>query len=121
MISLENASAGYNTSTGPVVATDNVTLHIGSNQIVGIAGESGCGKTTLLKLIYGQLGDEVTLFSGSVYWQSVDGETVGPDKIKDLWWDKLTYIPQASNTLNLMKPYSQCTHFSYQVVCCNVF
>jgi len=100
MITLNNVSAGYATKTGPVVAADDITLQIESNQIVGIAGESGCGKSTLLKLIYGQIGDGVKLFSGSAQWQFVSGETVGPDKIRELWWDKLTYIPQAVNTLN---------------------
>jgi len=106
MITLQNASAGYTTPAGPVVAVDGIDLEIGKNQIVGIAGESGCGKSTLLKLIYGQLGQGLKLFSGNANWHVKPGEsatdenTIGIGSVSNLWWDKITYIPQAVNTLN---------------------
>jgi len=37
----------------PVQAVDGVSLSIGENQVQGIIGESGCGKTTLMKLLLG--------------------------------------------------------------------
>lgn len=100
MITLKNACAGYETSSGPIVAADDISLTIGGNQIVGIAGESGCGKSTLLKLIYGQIDDAVKLFSGTAEWHADDEQSVGPEKVRDLWWDQITYIPQAVNTMN---------------------
>jgi len=95
MITLQNASAGYTTPAGPVVAVDGIDLEIGKNQIVGIAGESGCGKSTLLKLIYGQLGQGLKLFSGNANWHVKPGEsatdenTIGIGSVSNLWWDKL--------------------------------
>jgi len=100
MIVLENASAGYVTTSKPVVAADGINLTVGTNQIVGIAGESGCGKSTLLKLIYGQVGRGMELFSGTAKWKVGEDEYVGLDTVKSLWWDRITYIPQAVNTLN---------------------
>jgi len=100
MITLQDACAGYETPKGPVVAADQISLTIEGNQIVGIAGESGCGKSTLLKLIYGQIGDAVELFSGNAEWHGTGGEPVGPSDGRKLWWDQITYIPQAVNTLN---------------------
>ena len=100
MIVLENASAGYITNSNPVVAADGINLTVGKNQIVGIAGESGCGKSTLLKLIYGQVGRGMELFSGTAKWKVAEDEYVGLDTVKSLWWDRITYIPQAVNTLN---------------------
>jgi oligopeptide/dipeptide ABC transporter ATP-binding protein len=39
----------------PFVALDNVGLHIGANETVGLVGESGSGKTTLTRVILGLL------------------------------------------------------------------
>ena len=38
---------------GWVKAVDGVTLSIEKDEIYGIAGESGCGKTTLIKALTG--------------------------------------------------------------------
>jgi peptide/nickel transport system ATP-binding protein len=38
-----------------VKAVNGVDLEIQENEVYGIAGESGCGKTTLLKALYGAI------------------------------------------------------------------
>lgn len=49
MIDIRNLTKTY----GHVTALDNLTLNIGSNKIVGLLGENGCGKTTLLRILAG--------------------------------------------------------------------
>lgn len=105
MITLENVSAGYLTAAKPIVAVDDVTLTINDNEILGIAGESGCGKTTLLKFIYGQIGNGLKMFGGHAKWRSSSKDAAHPtfvdvDEVKSLWWDRITYIPQVVNILN---------------------
>ena len=51
MIKLNNITATYTTVRGQVDAVDGVDLAIPHGKIIGVAGESGCGKTTLLKVI----------------------------------------------------------------------
>jgi peptide/nickel transport system ATP-binding protein len=102
MIVLDDVVAGYRTARGFVKAVDHVSLEVKSNEILGIAGESGCGKTTLLKLLYGRFDDGLEIVSGRVFWRSPDGiEEIDCAEFHKHWWRLFTYVPQgAMSTLN---------------------
>ncbi len=99
-VQIRNLSIYYQTLRGDVRALENATFSIGDGEIMGLAGESGCGKTTLG---YGliRLAPPMKLVSGSVM---LDGE---PLPIQDLAgmdeyrFKKISIIPQyAMNALN---------------------
>jgi peptide/nickel transport system ATP-binding protein len=97
MIVVEDVVAGYHTSRGLVKAVDHVSLEIHDGEILGIAGESGCGKTTLLSLLYGRFDNGLEIFSGRVYWRSADGaRTIDCADFQKHWWSLFSYIPQGS-------------------------
>ena len=50
MLKIENLSTSYKTIDGDVHVLKDINFEIKDNEIFGIAGESGCGKTTLLNL-----------------------------------------------------------------------
>ena len=54
LISLQDVTLGFG---GPPLL-ENVNLQIESGQAIGLLGLNGMGKTTLLKLIYGDLSPE---------------------------------------------------------------
>jgi peptide/nickel transport system ATP-binding protein len=98
MIKLNNLVAKYTTVRGQVAAVDGVQLDIPSGVTVGIAGESGCGKTTLMKVIYGDIGFPLSLPSGQVEYDfnTAKGEPVTTANIRDYWFRRISYIPQSS-------------------------
>ena len=49
-------------------AVNEVDLEIYENEIYGIAGESGCGKTTLLKALFNAIEPPLRLIGGNIFY-----------------------------------------------------
>ncbi|MDO5081841.1 MAG: ABC transporter ATP-binding protein [Arachnia propionica] len=69
---------------GPVNALDSLDLELTGGRIVGLLGENGCGKTTLLKVLAGVMQDH----EGEV---RVCGTVPGPESKA-----KVSFLPDAS-------------------------
>jgi peptide/nickel transport system ATP-binding protein len=112
MIRLNNVVATYTTQRGQINAVDGVDLEIPDGIIMGIAGESGCGKTTLMKVLYGDLGFPLALAAGSVEYgfrtqrdgdgavrsgfrEERNGEVTSAN-IQKYWFRRISYVPQSS-------------------------
>lgn len=75
---------GLSMRYGQTTALDDFDLDLAPGQIVGLLGENGCGKTTLLKVLAGVLSD----YSGEV---TIAGHRPGPES-KAL----VSFLPDAS-------------------------
>jgi peptide/nickel transport system ATP-binding protein len=98
MIKLNHLVANYTTVRGQVCAVDDVHLEIPDGIILGIAGESGCGKTTLMKVIYGDTDFPLAFKHGNIEYgfSTEKGDPVTTKNIKDFWFKRISYIPQSS-------------------------
>ncbi len=84
-----------------VKAVNDVSLTIYENEIYGIAGESGCGKTTLLKALFNDFVPPMRLTGGSIFYlldgdREVDVTGLSPDEMRQLRMEYISYIPQGS-------------------------
>ena len=75
---------GLTKNYGSLRALDGLNLTLSTGQIVGLLGENGCGKTTLLKVLAGVLADH----TGEV---SIAGHTPGPESKAHV-----SFLPDAS-------------------------
>ncbi|MCC6014925.1 MAG: ABC transporter ATP-binding protein [Desulfurococcaceae archaeon] len=53
LLKLRDVEVRYNNRNGGLVAITGINLTVSPGEVVGIVGKSGCGKTTLLKVIAG--------------------------------------------------------------------
>lgn len=84
-ITLENLSFTYEGTTRP--ALDDISLTIEKNTTLGIAGPTGCGKTTLVDAILGLHAHQ----SGDL---RADDRVIGPHNVRE-WRRNFGYVPQS--------------------------
>ncbi|MGW8482355.1 ABC transporter ATP-binding protein [Microbacterium sp. NPDC055903] len=105
LLSVRDFSVVYDVDP-PVRAVTDVTLELQRGEILGLAGESGCGKTTLAYGIQRLLkapavitGGEVTFHDAS--GQDIDVNALGPEQMRRFRWDKISMVFQgAMSALN---------------------
>lgn len=102
MIKIEHLSTSYSTIDGPVHVINDVDFEIFDNEIFGIAGESGCGKTTLLKALYDIIEFPMVVNSGKLTLSGQkNGKTFSYEtgQIRKTWWNNISYVPQAAQSV----------------------
>ncbi len=91
----------YHTPTGDVRAVDDVTFEVRKGEIVGLVGESGCGKTTTAMAILRLVQSPGRIVAGSVELDGIDLTKLEGAELRDVRWTKVALIPQgAMNSLN---------------------
>lgn len=83
-----------------VKAVNDVDLQIYENEIYGIAGESGCGKTTLLKALFSEIVPPLRLMEGKICYrindEEIDITRLSKEEKRRLRMEYVSFIPQGS-------------------------
>jgi peptide/nickel transport system ATP-binding protein len=99
-LAVDNLQVYYRTLRGDCHALDGVTFAVADGEIMGLAGESGCGKTTLGKSLI-RLDGRMRLVGGGA---ALDGEKLplGNDRAMDKFrFHEVSIVPQyAMSALN---------------------
>jgi peptide/nickel transport system ATP-binding protein len=98
---VENLSVRYATRAGEVSAVDGVSFSLGRGEVLGLAGESGCGKTTLAMSILKLLPANGRILAGSILLDGTDLVPLSEDAMRPLRWRRLSVVFQgAMNSLH---------------------
>ncbi|GIH14390.1 ABC transporter ATP-binding protein [Rugosimonospora africana] len=89
------------TVSGPVGAVDRVSFDVHEGEFVGVVGESGCGKSTMLFAIARLLSPPASITGGSVTFRGDNLVTMADRQLNLLRWRNLSVVMQsAMNALN---------------------
>lgn len=104
MLSLKSVNFSYDKD----FTLNNISFDIKTGDILGVIGQSGCGKTTLLKLIFGKLDAD----QGDLLWQNE--KILGPSHQLIAGKEDFKYVtqdyelmPYTSVLENIIKPLSR--------------
>jgi peptide/nickel transport system ATP-binding protein len=105
LLTVSDFSVTYDV-TPPVEAVRDVSITVRRGEILGLAGESGCGKTTLAYGIQRLLKPPAVITSGSAVFHDASGDDIDINTMDDVQmrafrWEKASMVFQgAMNALN---------------------
>ena len=106
VLRIEDLSVEYDAGDRPggggrVIGVDRFSLAVGRDEVMGLAGSSGCGKTTVAAAIMRLLGPAARITSGRVLVGGRDVLALEAGELRRLRWREIAVVPQAAmNALN---------------------
>jgi oligopeptide/dipeptide ABC transporter ATP-binding protein len=97
LLEVEDLTIQYETAEGPLTAVSDVSFTVDRGEYFGLVGESGCGKSTIVKSLIGGLDPNGSITGGTITY---DGEEIQDFTEKQfnekLRWKEVALIPQGS-------------------------
>ena len=91
----------YGAGERPARAVDGVNLAIREGEVLGLAGESGCGKTTVANAVMQLLRPPARIVGGSILFEGEDLLAKNTEQLRSFRWRNVSMVLQsAMNALN---------------------
>jgi peptide/nickel transport system ATP-binding protein len=104
LLEVKDLKTYFKTQEGTLKAVDGISFNLDKGQAMGLAGESGCGKTTAALSIMKLLPSNGFLAGGSINFMGQDMAKVTGDRLRAIRWRDISIIFQgAMNALNPVK------------------
>lgn len=101
VLEVSDLSVEYHGEYRTVRAVDRVSFQIGRGEIFGLAGESGCGKSTAANAIMRLLRAPAAITGGSIRFRGRDILALDAEELRALRWREVAMVFQsAMNSLN---------------------
>ena len=104
LLEVEGLTVEYLTESADVRAVENVSFSVQAGEFVGIVGESGCGKSTMLFGVAQLLSPPGEVTAGRVLFHGKDMVRLSSGELRHMRWRDYSVVMQsAMNALNPMK------------------
>lgn len=101
LMSLKDLSIAYRVGNHDTIAVEGATFDVEPGSIVGLVGESGCGKTTLARSLTRVLAGNARIAGGKALFCGQDIVALPERAMNALRWREISFIPQsAMNSLD---------------------
>ena len=99
LLEIRNLKTSFITDDGRVQAVDDVSLTIKPGEVVGLVGESGCGKTvTSLSILQLLATPPASIDGGQIIFQGTDLLSLSPEEIRKIRGNDIAMIFQEPMT-----------------------
>lgn len=101
LLNVDSLKMYYETLRGKVRAVDDVSFSVEEGEALGLAGESGCGKSSVAYTVLRLLPPNAKILSGQVVLDGVDIYSLSEEEMREqVRWKRISLIPQgAMNSL----------------------
>jgi peptide/nickel transport system ATP-binding protein len=93
ILEVDGLEIHYSTKDGIARAVDGASFAVPEGRIVGLVGESGCGKTTAVRAIMGVLAENGRRAGGRIVFK---GRPIDSANTRPLLWRDIAYVPQSA-------------------------
>ena len=101
VLELRGLVVEYRLAARSIRAVDGVDLEIREREILGLAGESGCGKSTIANAVMQILRPPAEIAGGSILFRGEDLAAMGEEARRRFRWSRVSMVFQsAMNALN---------------------
>jgi len=102
LLEVRNLVIDYRATRGRVRAVDGVSFDVPAGAVVGVVGESGCGKTTAVRAITRIMPSSAVFAAGSISLDGKDLVQISDREMRKHLWRDIAYIPQSA--MNALDP-----------------
>jgi peptide/nickel transport system ATP-binding protein len=103
VLDVKNLTTYYTTMRGPVKAVENVSFSLEKGEAMGLAGESGCGKTTVALSLLRILPSNGKIIKGKMLFNNMDITKLSDEQLRNkIRWSGISLIFQGA--MNAMNP-----------------
>jgi peptide/nickel transport system ATP-binding protein len=115
LLRVEDLAVAYRLGGVSVEAVDGVALRLEAGTMLGLVGESGCGKTTLARALMGVLPGNARITRGRVLLDGRDLVALPRAERRARLWRELSFVPQTA--MNALDPVYRLRDQMREVLC----
>lgn len=94
VLDIRNLSIEFQTTRGRLKALRNVSLSVPKKKIVGLVGESGCGKSTVIFSVINLLAENAEVTGGEIEFEGRDILKMSQEDLRALRGDRISMVFQ---------------------------
>ena len=99
LLEIKGLKTHFDTREGVVRAVDAVDIHVDRGEVLGIVGESGCGKSVTALSVMGLIAHPGSIVAGDIFFNGKNLTEMKKSEVRNLRGESISMIFQQPATL----------------------